>query len=117
MTRPQPSIEIEIAYATPQRQVILEQSVPPGTTAREAVMQSDIDQYFDQVDKRNDDLGVFGKVVADDYAVQPGDRIEIYRPLKADPKEVRKRRAAAGKAMKKGGGDAESAAKSAAHND
>jgi putative ubiquitin-RnfH superfamily antitoxin RatB of RatAB toxin-antitoxin module len=97
---------IEIAYATPERQVILEQQVAPGTTARAAVLQSDIDQYFDTVDKQKDDLGVFGKAVKDDYELQPGDRIEIYRPLKADPKEVRKRRAAEGKAMKKGGGDA-----------
>lgn len=97
---------IEIAYATPERQVILEQQVAAGVTAREAVLQSDIDRYFDSVDKQKDDLGIFGKVVKDDYRLQPGDRIEIYRPLKADPKEVRKRRAAQGKVMKKGGGDA-----------
>ena len=97
---------IEIAYATPERQIILEQQVVPGTTAREAVLQSKIDQYFNSVDKQRDDLGIFGKVVKDDYPLQPGDRIEIYRPLKADPKEVRKRRAAEGKVTKKGGGNA-----------
>ena len=98
------SIQIEIAYATPERQIILEQQVMPGTTARQAVIDSAIDRYFDSVDKLKDDIGIFGKVVKDDYELQPGDRIEIYRPLKADPKEVRKRRAAEGKAMKKGGG-------------
>ncbi len=102
------SIQIEIAYATPERQIILEQQVMPGTTARQAVIDSAIDRYFDSVDKQKDDIGIFGKVVKDDYELQPGDRIEIYRPLKADPKEVRKRRAAEGKAMKKGGGDAAS---------
>jgi len=105
MTEQDASFTLEIAYATPERQMIVEQQVAPGTTARMAVLQSDIDRYFSQLNKQKDDLGVFGKPVPDDYQVQPGDRIEIYRPLKADPKEVRKRRAVEGKKMKKGGGD------------
>jgi putative ubiquitin-RnfH superfamily antitoxin RatB of RatAB toxin-antitoxin module len=97
-------IVIEIAYATPQRQLILEQTIKPGTSARDAVLQSDIDRHFPEIDKQNCDIGIFGKVIKPDHELEGGDRIEIYRPLIADPKEVRKQRAAQGLRMKKGGG-------------
>lgn len=95
---------IEIAYATPEQQLILEQQVEVGSSPREAVVQSDIDRYFPEIDKQSCDIGIFGKAVRPDQGLENGDRIEIYRPLIADPKEVRKRRAAEGLRMKKGGG-------------
>ena len=95
---------IEIAYATPEQQLILEQQVVVGSSPREAVVQSDIDRYFPEIDKQSCDIGIFGKAVRPDQGLENGDRIEIYRPLIADPKEVRKRRAAEGLRMKKGGG-------------
>ena len=61
-------------------------------------------RHFPEIDLAGCELGVFGKVVADDYELMEGDRIEIYRPLMADPKEVRRERAAKGLKMKKGGG-------------
>ena len=97
-------ILIEIAYATPERQMILEQRIEPGSGARAAVRTSGIDRHFPEIDLDNCDIGVFGKAVADDYEPLEGDRIEIYRPLIADPKEVRRQRAAMGLKMKKGGG-------------
>ena len=97
-------IHIEIAYATPQRQMILEQTVEPGTSPRQAVIDSAIDQHFPEIDKQDCDIGIFGKAVRADHELENGDRIEIYRPLIADPKEVRKQRAAQGLRMKKGGG-------------
>jgi hypothetical protein len=97
-------ILVEVAYATPQKQVILECAVEAGSTARAVVRDSAIDQHFAEIDLNSCDLGVFGKAVADDYELSDGDRIEIYRPLIADPKEVRRQRAAKGLAMKKGGG-------------
>lgn len=97
-------IHIEIVYGTPQQQVILEQEINPGTSPREAVIESSIDQYFPEIDKEKCDIGIFGKAVRPDHEMENGDRIEIYRPLLADPKEVRKRRAAQGLRMKKGGG-------------
>ena len=97
-------ILIEIAYATPERQMILEQRIEPGSAARAAVLASGIDQHFPEIDLENCDIGVFGKAVTDDYEPIDGDRIEIYRPLIADPKEVRRQRAAMGLKMKKGGG-------------
>ena len=95
---------IEVAYATPQKQLILECEVESGTTVRDAVRRSGIDQHFSQLDLENCDLGVFGKTVTADYELTDGDRIEIYRPLIADPKEIRRQRAAQGLKMKKGGG-------------
>ena len=95
---------IEIAYATPERQKIIECEVDPGVSPRQAVRQSAIRQYFAEIDPETCDLGVFGKPVAEDYTLVDGDRIEIYRPLIADPKEVRRQRAAKGLKTKKGGG-------------
>ena len=98
------SIYIEIAYATADNQMILECHVEPGTSPRDAVINSSIDEYFPEIDKEGCDIGIFGKVIRQDHELENGDRIEIYRPLIADPKEVRKRRAEQGLKMKKGGG-------------
>ncbi len=87
-------IVVEVAYALPERQAILELSVPEGTTALEAARQSGITEKFEEIDLDNAKLGVFGKAVSPKQVLQPGDRVEIYRPLVADPKEVRKARAA-----------------------
>ncbi len=95
---------IEVAYATPEKQIILECRVDAGTSARDVVRGSGIEQHFPEIDLDACDIGVFGKVIPADYELQDGDRIEIYRPLIADPKEVRRQRAAQGLKMKKGGG-------------
>ena len=88
--------DIEVVHAAVDRQVLLEVTVPVGTSLRAAVMASGIAEQFSQLVLADCPLGIFGKVVADAdvRAVQPGDRIEIYRPLLADPKEVRRLRAA-----------------------
>ena len=93
---------IEIAYATPHKQIILEMEVDPATSPREAVMLSDIDEHFPEIDKQNCDIGIFGKPVKPDHVLENGDRIEIYRPLIADPKEVRKARAARARERRSG---------------
>lgn len=103
-------IPIEIAYARPDQQLILEITVIAGSGPREAVMSSDIDAHFPEIDKEYCDIGIFGKAVRPDQKLEPGDRIEIYRPLIADPKLVRKQRAEQGMRMKKGGGKEETAA-------
>ncbi|TDJ30012.1 MAG: RnfH family protein [Gammaproteobacteria bacterium] len=97
-------ILVEIAYATPHKQKIVDCEVEAGTSPRDAIKQSDIKQHFPEIDTDSCDLGVFGKAVAADYELLSGDRIEIYRPLIVDPKEVRRQRAARGLSMKKGGG-------------
>ncbi|MDD1139163.1 RnfH family protein [Pseudomonas sp. TNT2022 ID233] len=92
----EPVIEIEVVYAAVDRQVLRVISVAEGTTVRAALMASGIDAEFPELDLKSCPLGIFGKVIADPDArrVREGDRIEIYRPLLADPKEVRRLRAA-----------------------
>lgn len=100
-------IKVEVAYARPDEQAILEVELPAGTTLMQAVEQSGILDRFPEIDPAAMKAGIFGKLKKPDQVLQPGDRVEIYRPLIADPKQVRKQRAAAGKRMKKGGGPVE----------
>ncbi|WP_017904113.1 RnfH family protein [Pseudomonas asplenii] len=88
-------VAIEVVYAEVGRQCLLEVSVPVGTTLRAAVGLSGMAEQFPGVDLSGCPLGIFGKVVNDPEVrtVVEGDRIEIYRPLLADPKEVRRLRA------------------------
>jgi putative ubiquitin-RnfH superfamily antitoxin RatB of RatAB toxin-antitoxin module len=99
-----PTIPVEVAYARADVQVILPLEVALGTTAREAVIASGIAQRFSEIDPERADIGVFGKAVKDDHPLHTGDRVEVYRPLIADPKQVRKERAAAGKKTRRGAG-------------
>jgi putative ubiquitin-RnfH superfamily antitoxin RatB of RatAB toxin-antitoxin module len=89
-------ISIEVACATPDRQRIYPLAAPAGITARTAVTITPVQQDFPQLDIAASQLGVFGKVVADEYLLQEGDRVEIYRPLKQDPRDARRSLAARG---------------------
>jgi putative ubiquitin-RnfH superfamily antitoxin RatB of RatAB toxin-antitoxin module len=93
---------VEVAYALPDEQVILELEAPIGITAEEAIRQSGVLERYPEIDLDKNRIGVFGKLCKKDRVMQPNDRVEIYRPLIADPKEVRRQRAAEGKATKKG---------------
>jgi len=99
------SIEIEVVYALPDEQVLLKRKVPAGTTVAEAIQASGLLEKHPEIDISRNKLGIFGKLTKAESVVREKDRIEIYRPLIADPKEVRRKRAEEGKAMKKGGGD------------
>ncbi len=90
------NIVVEVVYALADKQKLLSLSVPAGTTVREAVLRSGLDAHFPGLDLQMAPLGVFGKAVAkpDERVLEEGERVEIYRPLIADPKEVRKQRAA-----------------------
>ena len=95
-------IEVEVAYARPDEQIILALKVPAGATIEDAIRRSSVLERFPEIDLATSKVGVFGKVGRLEQELSPGDRVEIYRPLIADPKEARKQRAAEGKAMKKG---------------
>lgn len=90
-------IHIEVACALPERQVVEAMAVPVGCTARAAVLQSGLAAEFPALDFAQLALGIYSKAVADDYVLQDGDRVEIYRPLLLDPKEARRQRAAKAK--------------------
>ncbi len=97
-------IMVEVAYARADDQVILPIKVKPGVTLEFAIKQSGILEAFPEIDLSKNKVGVFGKLKKLDIELREGDRVEIYRALIADPKEIRKQRAAEGKKMKKGGG-------------
>jgi putative ubiquitin-RnfH superfamily antitoxin RatB of RatAB toxin-antitoxin module len=92
----EPVIEVEVVYAAVDRQVLRSCAVNEGATVRAAVLASGIASEFPELNLAECPLGIFGKVVADpdSRVIQAGERIEIYRPLLADPKEVRRLRAA-----------------------
>jgi len=86
-------LRIEVAYALREEQVLLELEMAGGATARQAVERSGILQRFPEIDLARAGLGIFGRVVSPDTPLRDGDRVEIYRPLVADPKQARHARA------------------------
>ena len=90
-------IPVEVAYALPDKQEIVMLEVQPGTTAAQPAAQSGIEKQFPGLQLEGAKLGIFGKAIKSDHVLHAGDRVEIYRPLIADPKEVRKKRAAEAK--------------------
>lgn len=99
------SMRVEVVYALPQKQEMFTVDLPIGATVRQAIEACGILQKYPEIDLAKNKLGVFAKLAKPDAALRDGDRVEIYRPLIADPKEVRKQRAAEGKVMKKGAGE------------
>ena len=99
-------IPVEVACALPERQVVVALTVPVGTTAGEAVRRADMQARFPELDVAKARIGVFGRLCSPDRELVAGDRVEIYRPLLADPKEVRRKRAAKGETMGTAGGNA-----------
>lgn len=95
-------IRAEVAYALPERQKIVSVDLPEGSSVRDAALQSGLDAHFDGLDLATAKLGLFGKAVSkpEQQLIKNGDRVEIYRPLIADPKVVRKQRAEKVKAQK-----------------
>lgn len=89
-------LRVEVVYALAGEQVLLRLELPAGSTAREAALRSGLDGQFAGLDLATAPLGIFGKALSrpQERLLEDGDRVEIYRPLLADPKEVRKQRAA-----------------------
>ena len=94
---------VEVAYALPDKQVILEVEAEEGLTVEQAIERSGIVGKFPEIDLETVKIGIFGKATKKDAVLHLGDRVEIYRPLIADPKAARKKRAADGKQLRKGG--------------
>ncbi|MDM8547774.1 RnfH family protein [Candidatus Venteria ishoeyi] len=93
-------MQVEVAYALPERQIILSLQLPQGSTLTQAVTASGLLQRFPDIDLATVKLGIFGKIKQAGEVLRDKDRVEIYRPLIADPKEVRRKRAAEGKKMR-----------------
>ena len=97
-----PMIAVEVSYALPEKQQIVALEVAEGCTVFAAAQQAGLERQFADLDLATAKMGIFGKVVAKpkEQVLKAGERVEIYRPLIADPKEVRKERAAKIKAAK-----------------
>lgn len=87
------TIHVEVAYALRERQALVAVEVEEGGTIEEAIRCSGILEAFPEIDLRRAKVGIFGRPAALDERMRDGDRVEIYRPLIADPKEVRRRKA------------------------
>jgi putative ubiquitin-RnfH superfamily antitoxin RatB of RatAB toxin-antitoxin module len=85
----------EVAYARPDRQFVVSVILPAGATAGEAVLRSELSTLCPEIVVQSAVLGIFGKVVPADHRLRDGDRVEVYRPLTADPRAARRARAKA----------------------
>lgn len=93
-------LHIEVVYALPERQEVVSLRLPPGSTARQAVAASGLLTRHPQIDLARNKLGIYAKLITPETPLRDRDRVEIYRPLLADPKEVRRQRAAVDKQRK-----------------
>ena len=87
------SMSVQICYARPEKQFLLEQMFLPGTTIQQAIQRSGIIQQAPEIDLSVWRVGIYGKLKTLDTVLREHDRVEIYRPLIADPKDSRRKRA------------------------
>ncbi|MDO6385201.1 MULTISPECIES: RnfH family protein [unclassified Uliginosibacterium] len=98
-------MKIEVCYALPEKQELVSLQLAEGANIEQALKACGLLQKHPEITLEQGKFGVYGKICRLDTVLRDGDRIEIYRPLIADPKEVRRKRAEEGKVMKKGGGE------------
>ena len=87
-------IRVEVAYVTSQQQTVIPLQASSGITVAQAIALSGIDQHHPEIDLATQAVGIFGERTTLERVLRDGDRVEIYRPLQADPKQARRRRAA-----------------------
>lgn len=100
-------LDIEVCYAMSDKQELVRVRVPAGANLQHGLEASGLLGKYPEIDTKKNKFGIWNKLSKLDAVLRDKDRIEVYRPLIADPKEVRKQRAAEGKVMKKGAGDAD----------
>jgi putative ubiquitin-RnfH superfamily antitoxin RatB of RatAB toxin-antitoxin module len=93
-------MKVSVAYATPARQFWMTLDLPDGAKVKDAIDRSGVLNQFPDIDLGRQKVGVFSKITALDAALENGDRVEIYRPLTADPKKVKQRGKSEGDAPK-----------------
>ena len=101
----EPKQQVEVVYALPDRQAQVCLAMPPaGLTAAQAIRASGLREKFPELDRDDLVIGVFGTICDGDRLLQPGDRVEIYRPLRNDPRAMRRARAAQARTKARGRG-------------
>ncbi len=88
-----PDIKVEVVYALPEKQYLRQVSLAQGSTVKQAIEASGLPELRDDIDLDKNKVGIFSRPVKLTDEVHDGDRVEIYRPLIADPKELRRQRA------------------------
>lgn len=91
--KPEAGWRVEVAYAASSRQEVIELTVRPGASVEQVIRESGLLERFPEIDLARNRVGIFGEIAGLCDPVRDGDRVEIYRPLLADPKEARRRRA------------------------
>jgi hypothetical protein len=86
-------IRVEVAYALPDRQALIAVQLPQGGTVKQAIQRSGVLAAFPEIDLQRAKVGIFGRPIALEAPVRDGDRVEIYRPLIAEPRQARRERA------------------------
>lgn len=86
-------ITVQVCHALPDECFLREMTLAAGTTIEQAVRESGLLQQYPHIDMATQKIGIFGKIKPADTVLRDGDRVEVYRPLQADPKETRRRRA------------------------
>lgn len=94
-------VKIEVVYALPDRQPVVPLQLPAGSTIQQAIEQSGLLQQYPQIDLKQHSVGIFNEIKSLNQTLSNGDRVEIYRPLIANPKEARRAKAAAQRSNKK----------------
>jgi putative ubiquitin-RnfH superfamily antitoxin RatB of RatAB toxin-antitoxin module len=89
----EPAIAVELVYALPDEQSVVELTLEPGVTAAEAIRRSGLLEQYPEIDLQSARIGIHGRVVQRDTVLADGDRVEIYRPLVTEPKQARRRSA------------------------
>lgn len=87
------AINIEVVYGLPEKQSLLSVKVAPGSSVLQAIEASGIQKIYTDINLKENKVGVWNRTCKLSDILREGDRVEIYRPMIADPKEVRKRRA------------------------
>ncbi|MGB5226347.1 MAG: RnfH family protein [Arenicellales bacterium] len=98
----QVKMHIEVVFALPKEQHVIDIEVPEQSTVDDAIRESKIMEKYPEIDLDVNKTGIFGKPAKRDAVLHAGDRVEIYRPLLCDPKEMRKLRAKEGKETRSG---------------
>ena len=89
----QKNIRVEVVFAMPERQELVALEVTAGSTIADAIIRSGLPEMFEGFELDLARVGIFGQKTSPEQVLRDGDRVEIYRPLIADPKEVRRQRA------------------------
>lgn len=93
-------LRVEVVYALPDRQQLVTLTLAAGSTAADAIARSGLLQAFPEIDLVRSAIGIFSKIVKPETVLRDHDRVEIYRPLQADPKDVRRQRVEEGRSTR-----------------